>query len=153
MKDMNQEKEKNMMAFVVTCIETTARELGMSYEEIYYRMKQTKMIENYILPYYNILHSESRETLVQLLIQYMRDWEKKNIHTPFSFMQELIMKERIASIVMNLSDQLNIDSVKILKLFYESETCRKLHDKSTELYLHKNPYIIDEFIREMENLQ
>ncbi|MDO4179759.1 MAG: hypothetical protein Q4D36_00540, partial [Bacteroidales bacterium] len=67
--------------------------------------------------------------------------------------QEIIMSNRIGAITIILAKQLNIDNVKALKLFYESETCRKLHDKSTGLYLFGDLYIVDEFMREMENRQ
>ncbi len=67
--------------------------------------------------------------------------------------QEIIMSNHIGAIAIILSEYLNITSVKALKLFYKSETCRKLHDKSTGLYLYGDLYIADEFIREMENRQ
>ena len=45
-------KEQVVMAFVATCIETTARQLNTNYNEIYQRMERVGMIENYILPNY-----------------------------------------------------------------------------------------------------
>ena len=41
-------KTQIVMAFVATCIETTARFLNVSYKEIFTRMKKVGMIENYI---------------------------------------------------------------------------------------------------------
>ena len=46
--------------------------------------------------------------------------------------------------------RLNIEPVKALQLFYESQTCADLHDKSTGLYLYGDLYVADEFMREME---
>ena len=65
-------------------------------------------------------------------------------------MQEILMSNRIGAIAMLLSRRLNIEPLKALKMFYESETCAHLHDKSTGLYLHGDPYVADEFIREKE---
>ena len=48
-------KEQVVMAFVATCIETTARQLNTNYNEIYQRMERVGMIENYILPNYEPL--------------------------------------------------------------------------------------------------
>lgn len=81
--------------------------------------------------------------------------EQKNYDNPTQspVVQEIIMSNRIGAITIILAKQLNIDNVKALKLFYESETCRKLHDKSTGLYLFGDLYIVDEFMREMENRQ
>ena len=63
------------MAFVATSIETTARFLGVSYKEIYSRMNRVGMIDNYILPNYEPLHSESREVLAQRMVECLNHWE------------------------------------------------------------------------------
>ena len=49
-----------VMAFVATCIESTARLLNISYKDAYQRMKRVGLIEHYIIPHYETLHSESR---------------------------------------------------------------------------------------------
>ena len=81
--------------------------------------------------------------------------EQMNYNSPTKspVIQEIIMSNRIGAISVLLAEQLNIDSVKALKLFYQSKTCANLHDKSTGLYLYGDLYIADEFIRELENRQ
>ena len=81
--------------------------------------------------------------------------EQKNYNSPTKspVIQEIIMSNRIGAISILLAEQLNIDSIKALKLFYQSKTCANLHDKSTGLYLYGDLYIADEFIREMEKRQ
>ena len=64
--------------------------------------------------------------------------------------QEIIMSNRIGAISMELAKRLNIEPVKALQLFYESQTCADLHDKSTGLYLYGDLYVADEFMREKE---
>lgn len=70
-------KTQVIMAFVATCIETTARWLGKSYKEVYQRMKRVNMIEQYILPHYETLHTESRENLAKGLVECLNNWEAK----------------------------------------------------------------------------
>ena len=67
--------------------------------------------------------------------------------------QEIILSNRIGSIAMELSRLLDIEPVKALEMFYESQTCADLHDKSTGLYLYSDLYIADEFIQESQNRQ
>ena len=67
--------------------------------------------------------------------------------------QEIILSNRIGAISVELAKRLDIEPVKALELFYESQTCAELHDKSTGLYLYSDLYIADEFIRERENHQ
>lgn len=66
-----------VLAFVSTCIEATARTLGVPYSEVYNRMKRLGIIENYILPNYETLHTESRENIVLDMIDCMNQWEAK----------------------------------------------------------------------------
>ena len=68
-------KNQVIMAFVATSIETTARFLDVSYKEIYSRMNRVGMIDNYILPNYEPLHSESREVLAQRMVECLNHWE------------------------------------------------------------------------------
>lgn len=65
------------LVFVASCIESTARRLGKSYQEIYARMKRVGMIENYILPYYDVLHTESREYVTDNMIECLTTWEAR----------------------------------------------------------------------------
>lgn len=65
------------LAFVASCIEGTARRLGKSYQEIYARMKHVGMIANYILPNYEVLHTESREHVTDNMIECLITWESK----------------------------------------------------------------------------
>ncbi len=64
------------MAFVATCIEVVARLTNTDYRQIYQRMNRVGMIDNYILPNYEPLHSESREVLAERLIECLKNWEE-----------------------------------------------------------------------------
>ncbi len=70
-------KEQIIMAFVATCIETTARFLNVSYKDVYLRMEKVGMIDNYIIPNYEPLHSESREVLAERLVECLNNWEEQ----------------------------------------------------------------------------
>ena len=65
------------LAFVAYCIESTARKLDKSYQEIYERMKRVGMIKNYIWPNYEALHTESREHVTDNMIECLTTWEDK----------------------------------------------------------------------------
>lgn len=74
-KTMEIPHEQIVLAFVATCIEATARSLGVPYKEVYSRMKKLDMIEKYIYPNYETLHTESRENVVKDMIECMERWE------------------------------------------------------------------------------
>ena len=69
-------KEQVILAFVATCIESTARLLNTTYQEVYNRMKRVGMIERYIIPHYESLHTESRENIANGMIECLNQWEK-----------------------------------------------------------------------------
>ena len=81
--------------------------------------------------------------------------EQKNYDSPTKTLviQEIIMSNRIGAIAVLLGKMLNIDNLRALKMFYESKTCERLHDKSTGLYLYGDLYVADEFVLEMQNRQ
>ena len=66
-----------VLAFVSTCIEATARTLGVSYFEVFKRMQRLGMIKNYIYPNYETLHTESRENIALDMIECMKLWEDR----------------------------------------------------------------------------
>lgn len=78
--------------------------------------------------------------------------EQKKFEDPIKspVVQEIIMCNRIGAISVELAKRLNIAPEKALQLFYESQTCADLHDKSTGLYLYGDLYVADEFMREKE---
>lgn len=76
--------------------------------------------------------------------------EQKQTSDPMKspIIQEIIMSNRIGAISAELSKRLNVEPTKALEMFYSSQTCADLHDRSTRLYLYSDLYVADEFMRE-----
>lgn len=66
-----------LMGFVASCIEDVAEKLGVDYAVVYKRMKAVGMIENYIIPHYDVLHTESRANVTAGMIETLTRWEEK----------------------------------------------------------------------------
>lgn len=71
--------EEIKLAFAASCVEGAARKLGVLYIEVYERMKKVELIDNYILKHYDTLHTESREYLIEDVIECLNNWEKKAV--------------------------------------------------------------------------
>ena len=69
-------KDEIIMGFVASCIEDVAHTLGVDYYEVYRRMDAVKMIDEYIIPNYEVLHSESRKNVTEGLIDTLKRWEE-----------------------------------------------------------------------------
>lgn len=67
------------LAFAASCVEGLARRLGVPYTEVYERMSRTGVIENYILPFYDTLHTESREYLLDDILEYINNKERSGL--------------------------------------------------------------------------
>lgn len=70
-------KDQVVMGFVASCVEDVAARLGVEPGEMYRRMDAVGMIDHYLIPFYETLHTESRENLTDSLIESLKRWEQE----------------------------------------------------------------------------
>lgn len=70
-------KDEIVMAFVASCIESVADKMNIGYREAFERMDKVDMLDTYLYPFYEQLHTESRENLTTSLIDTLLRWEKQ----------------------------------------------------------------------------
>lgn len=63
----------NDIDFITYCIGNLSRRLNMSAAEVYRRLKQSGILNGYIVPSYDVLHTFSKEYLMEDIIEYMRE--------------------------------------------------------------------------------
>ena len=63
--------------------------------------------------------------------------------------RNIIRWQRIGCIVVKISETLGVSLKEALDMFYRSETCRRLHDEETGLYLQGNLYVLNDFLAEI----
>lgn len=67
------ELNSNVLEFAVFCIENVAETLGVNGERVYTAFtKKSDILYKYIVPEYDALHTQSREYIVQELLDVMR---------------------------------------------------------------------------------
>lgn len=66
-----------VMGFVASCIEDVADRLNLPYIDVFERMDNVGLIDKYIYPCYETLHTESRENLTTSLIDTLIRWENE----------------------------------------------------------------------------
>lgn len=71
--------EEVKLAFAAQCVEGAARKLGVPYIEVYNRMRKVDLINKFILPHYDMLHTESNEYLIEDVIECLTNWEKNTV--------------------------------------------------------------------------
>ena len=72
---INMEELRNI--FASSCVEAVARKVGCSTGEIYRRMKRVGLIAGFILPGYEVLHTQSREHVTEDVLGALLIWERK----------------------------------------------------------------------------
>lgn len=73
---MPDEKIKNSreLEFAVFCIENVAEKLGIDAERVYQAFtEKSNILNDYIVPEYEILHTQSREYIVRELLDVMKE--------------------------------------------------------------------------------
>lgn len=73
---MMDEKIKNSdeLEFAVFCIENVAANLGVSAERVYQAFtEQSDILNGYIVPEYEVLHTQSREYIVGDILDVMKE--------------------------------------------------------------------------------
>lgn len=67
-------KNSNELEFAVFCIENVAEKLGVDAECVYQAFtEQSDILNGYIVPEYEVLHTQSREYIVDDLLDVMKE--------------------------------------------------------------------------------
>lgn len=68
---------KNILDFTIFCVSNVADYLKMSARDVYHIMQKAGIISDYIIPCYDVLHSFSKEYIVEDLVSLMRKSQHK----------------------------------------------------------------------------
>jgi hypothetical protein len=61
------------LEFAVFCVGSVADKLGKSATEIYDLMKQHRVLQDYIVDFYDVLHTQSQEYITDDIINFMKE--------------------------------------------------------------------------------
>ena len=62
----------NILKFTIFCVNNVASYLNKSAQEVYHAMQDAGVIDDYIVPCYDVLHSFSKEYIIDDLVSLMR---------------------------------------------------------------------------------
>lgn len=65
--------DKDTVDFVTYCIGNLSRRLGLNARDVYERLKTSGILNGYIVPSYDVLHTFGKEYLMEDLTDYMRE--------------------------------------------------------------------------------
>ena len=76
-KPATKREKEAVMIFVSSCVESAARAENISSSEMYRRMKQVGLIEDFIIKCYEGLHTQSRQHVTEDVLGALAIWETK----------------------------------------------------------------------------
>jgi len=66
--------DEKVLEFAIFCVESVAESLDINAEEVYKMIKyDTDILQNYIIPCYDALHSQSKHYIVEDLIELLKE--------------------------------------------------------------------------------
>lgn len=68
-------------------------------------------------------------------------------------LQDSLLWTKIGRIIARLSERLNVSPEQAFDIFYNSDTCNRLHQPESGLYLYGDLYVVDEVVRELQAKQ
>jgi hypothetical protein len=74
---LKSDPEFDRLAFTVLAIEASAQKMGISPSEMRKRLDKVGLIKSFIQDCYDTLHTESRETVANDVIEALKNWERK----------------------------------------------------------------------------
>ncbi len=62
----------NILNFTIFCISNLSEHLKMNARDVYHKLNNSGIINDYIVPCYDILHTYSKEYIIEDLVSYMQ---------------------------------------------------------------------------------
>ena len=65
------------LEFVIFCVENVAIFLGAEAEKVYAALNESNILSEYIIPEYEMLHTQSKEYIINDIMEIMRERDVK----------------------------------------------------------------------------
>ena len=153
---MTDEKIKNSreLEFAVFCIENVAAKLGVDAERVYQAFTQkSDILHGYIVPEYEVLHTQSREYIVDDLLDVMKE---RVVEVPASILQihiekvfvmlatPILLQKKYSRVIECFAGQQGLSLDEALGLFYHSEVYQLMRDGVSDMHCMSDLYLVEE---------
>ena len=157
---MTDEKIKNSseLEFAVFCIENVAAKLGVDAERVYQAFtEKSDILNGYIVPEYEVLHTQSREYIVADLLDVMKERGGKitplneNIQSKKSSAMTanpILLQKKYSRVIECFAKQQGLSLDAALDFFYHSEVYQLIRDGVSDMHCMSDAYLVDELEQE-----
>ena len=135
------------LEFAVFCIENVAQRLQVNAEEVYAALtEKSDILHSYIVPEYDILHTQSKDYIVDDILRVMRE---KGI-TLGMMANPILLQKKYARVVEAFAEKAGLTLDAALDFFYRSETYRLISEGVSDLHCMSDAYLADELTGEYQ---
>ena len=147
--------------FVTYCIGNLSRRLGLNARDVYHRLKTSGILADYIIPSYDVLHTFSKEYLMEDLTDFMKEkgvldswkftmlqWWELNILILHDEGWHAILEAKFARVISEISKMYNVSLDDAMDMFYNSETMQLMEEGVADLHCRSEKYLAEEVWRE-----
>lgn len=150
--------DKDVLEFVTFCIGNLARQLKLSQLEVYLKLKDSLILSDYIVPCYNVLHTFSKEYILEDLSEFMKD--KGVLDYSLTFKESIaikhaheeayhcILESKYTRIIAEISQMHEVSLEQAMDIFYTSELLPLLEDGVADLHCRSDKYLAEEIWRD-----
>ena len=124
-------KNSNELEFAVFCIENVAAKLGVGAERVYQAFtEKSDILNGYIVPEYGVLHTQSREYIIDDLLEVMKEkmvdastsvFQKHSAKTSTMTANPILLQKKYSRVIECFARQQGLSLDAALEFFYHSD--------------------------------
>ena len=139
-------ENKDVLEFVIFCIENSALSLGLSGRRVFELMSETDILDGYIIPCYSSLHTLSKEYLVRDLTELMQE---RGVFTTGDRKvtmkaNQILLQMKYARIVADFAGRVGLNLREALEFFYGTLTYEDMSTGLADFHCMSDGYLCDE---------
>ena len=153
-------KNSSELEFAVFCIENVAAKLGVDAERVYQAFtEKSDILNGYIVPEYEALHTQSREYIVDDLIDMMKE---KKVEVSACILQThmeqisgmtanpILLQKKYSRVIECFAKQQGLSLDAALDFFYHSEVYQLIRDGVSDMHCMSDAYLAEELGQEYQ---
>lgn len=146
------------LEFAVFCIENVAARLNMNTEHIYQKFTtDSNILNGYIAPGYEILHTQGREYIVNDILDVMKqnsvkvdmpDINDRGMRRFGMTANPILLQKKYSRVIECFAKQRGISLDASLDFFYHSETYQLMRAGISDMHCMSDEYLVEELQQE-----
>ena len=137
-------RNSNELEFAFFCIESVAEKLHKDPVKVYNALaKDSNILNSYIIPLYDVLHTQSKQYIVDSIIEALhnRDLFNMNAHP-------VLLQKKYTRIVTLFAQRNHLTFDTALDFFYHSDVYKFMSEGISDMHCRSDLYLVEDLEKE-----